>query len=178
MTRYHVAPWPTSLRLTSGVGTLATLAIAWFAAQAAPHQPGFTRTFGLAMPALVLLALCASLLTQVCSYTVEGTTLHVERPFWRTTLDLGTLQHAWVDHGLCGRSRRVYGNAGMFAFTGLFESPDLGRYRLYATDPGGLLVLRTASATFAISPQAPEAVLQDLRRHFPQATFGRPDAPL
>ncbi len=62
-------------------------------------------------------------------------------------------------------SIRLFGNGGMFSFTGLFRSPKLGRYRAYVTDPARTVTLRFADRVVVVSPSDPAAFVRDLTPH-------------
>jgi hypothetical protein len=51
---------------------------------------------------------------------------------------------------------RVFGNGGLFSFTGEFWSRKLGRFRALATDPERAVVLRWPKRTIVITPHDPQ----------------------
>ncbi|HXZ86218.1 MAG TPA: PH domain-containing protein, partial [Myxococcota bacterium] len=60
-------------------------------------------------------------------------------------------------------SMRLFGNGGLFSFTGLFQSRTLGRYRAFVTDPARAVVLRTARRVVIVSPAEPQAFVEAAR---------------
>ena len=49
-------------------------------------------------------------------------------------------------------SLKLFGNGGMFSFTGWFWSKKLGRFRAYATNLNCTVVLRWEKRTVVVSP--------------------------
>ena len=70
----------------------------------------------------------------VTGYAVEGNILNVERLFWSTRISLEGLSKAWLEPTVCKGSFRIFGNGGLYSFTGVYQNEALGRYRLFATD--------------------------------------------
>jgi hypothetical protein len=56
----------------------------------------------------------------------------------------------------------LFGNGGLFSFTGVFRSPKLGRYRAYVTDPARTVILRFAERIAVVSPEDPDAFVRDV----------------
>jgi len=59
-------------------------------------------------------------------------------------------------------SIRLFGNGGLFSFSGFFRNQALGIYRAYVTDPALTVVLVFAERTLVISPVQPEAFVKRL----------------
>lgn len=153
--KFHKAPWSTSLIVIS---SLATLLCAGISAGIIWKSRGT-----LALPALIPLALIlgAALFT-IRGYTVTANAILVRRLFWETALPLAGLQSAEFDPKAMRWSLRLFGNGGLFSFTGLFRNKLLGTYRAFVTDPKRAVVLRYESRTVVISPAAPEEFIHDL----------------
>lgn len=176
MQRFEAAPWPTSLKVVSLIGAAVLVAVGIGAARAIPHgtRVPFAETFGTFVsfvpPAIALFAL----LFVVRAYEVSPGELRVQRLLWTTRLDLAGLRRAWHDpDAMCG-SLRVFGNGGLFSFTGLYQSRSLGRYRAFVTDPKKAVVLVLPARTLVLSPAEPRALVEGLHAFFPRIESGPP----
>ena len=175
--RHHfsVAPWPKSLKVTSAVGTVLVLGVGIGAYRAIPVPTGFTHQFGLAVAMILPAVLVGSLLFMVTGYAVEGSELYVKRLLSSTCISLQGLNRVWIEPAVCKGSIRVFGNGGLFSFTGLFYSKRLGRYRLFATDISRSVVLVLPTRVVVITPAEPEAFIEHVRQSFPNVQVGPPD---
>jgi hypothetical protein len=115
-------------------------------------------------PSLILV----SLLFVVRSYSITGGHLSIGRLLWSTTIPLLGIHEAIHDPTAIKGSLRIFGNGGLFGITGLYWNKNLGRFRLFATDPKKAVVLRLHDRIVVISPEEPEAFLQELDRLFPR----------
>jgi hypothetical protein len=168
-TRFPVAPWPTALKVTSGFATLALVVAGAFAYRAIPGPVGFTHAFGLGI-ALVFPAIAVgAMLFMVTGYEVVGEDLHVDRPLWSTRIALAGLTSARHEPGICKGSLRIFGNGGMYAFTGLYQNRALGRFRLFGTDLKRAVVLSLERRVVVVTPADPQALLAYLEQLFPSA---------
>lgn len=170
--RFPVAPWTLTLKLVSVFATVALLGTAVAAYQAAPSAAGFTRSFGIGVAALPVLLLLGAFWYQVTGYAIEDDQLCVHRLLTATRIPLKGLRRAWAEPAICKGSIRVWGNGGMFAFTGLYYSKALGRYRLFATDLSRAVVLELPDRVVVLTPEDPEGFLAHLRHRFPKLETG------
>lgn len=92
----------------------------------------------------------------VRGYRVTPDAIVVRRLLWANRLPLTDLQSARHEPDAMRRSIRLFGNGGLFSFTGLFRNSALGNYRAFVTDPRLAVVLRYERRTVVISPGAPE----------------------
>lgn len=166
---FPAAPWPLSLKLVSALGSVALLAAGFAAYRAIPVPSGFTHDFGLGVALLPVALLLGSLFFIVSGYAVEGADLYIERLVSSTRISLTGLSKAWVEPAVCKGSIRVFGNGGLFSFTGWFYSKKLGRYRLFATDFSHAVVLILPQRVVVVTPADPQAFVEYLRRRFPNA---------
>jgi hypothetical protein len=143
--------------------------------RAIPVPTGFTHHFGLAAAMILPALLVGSLFFMVTGYAVEGSELYVKRLLWSTRISLRSLNRAWIEPAVCKGSIRVFGNGGLFSFTGLFYSKRLGRYRLFATDISHSVVLILPSRVVVITPAEPEAFIEHVRQSLPNVQVGPPD---
>lgn len=158
MRRFRAAPWATSLKATSFAGSAILIAVGYGIATAIPHNTRalYAEDFGMliawAPPLIGLLAL----LFVVRGYELAPGELRVQRLLWSTRVALAGLKEVRADPEAMTGSLRLFGNGGLFSFTGLFRSRTLGRYRAFVTDPKRAVVLTLARRVVVISPEDPE----------------------
>jgi hypothetical protein len=111
---------------------------------------------------LPMLVVAISVLFMVRGYVVTADEILVQRPLWNTRFERARLQSAEIDPSALRSSIRIFGNGGLFSFTGLFRSPKLGRYRAYVTDPARTVILRFADRVVVVSPADPDAFVRDV----------------
>lgn len=176
---FAVAPWPATLTLVSLLGTLVLGGVGYAAWRAIPVPDGFTHGVGMGVALVPGAVILGALLAMVRGYALDRDELQVRRLLTTTRLPLALLRAAWADPAACRDSIRVAGNGGLFSFTGWFRNPRLGRYRLLATDPRQGVVLQFQDRVVVISPAAPAAFLEHLRRLKPglQDTPPAPESP-
>jgi hypothetical protein len=115
-----------------------------------------------AAAALPLVVVVGAALFMVRGYVVTADEILVQRPLWSTRFERSRLQSATIDPDALRSSIRLFGNGGLFSFTGVFRSPKLGRYRAYVTDPARCVILRFADRVVVISPADPAAFVRDV----------------
>jgi len=169
---FRAAPWSTALKVMSLLGTVVLCAVSYAAFRAIPTPTGFTHHFGLGVALIPLVVLIASLFFVVRGYSVDARHLIVERLVTTTRIPLAGLTRAWIDPSACKGSIRVFGNGGLFSFSGWFYSKRLGRYRLFATDFRHAVVLGLPRGNVVISPAAPHAFIEHLQRVVPGLHIG------
>jgi hypothetical protein len=59
-------------------------------------------------------------------------------------------------------SFRLFGNGGMFSFTGWYRNRALGTYRAFVTDLKQTVVLRFEKKTIVLSPENPERFVSEI----------------
>lgn len=161
---FDVAPWPATLTLISLLGTVVLGGVGYAAWRAVPTPSGFTHDFGVGVALVPGAVIVGALLAMVRGYALDKDELQVRRLLTTTRLPLAGLRAAWTDPAVCRDSIRVVGNGGLFSFTGWFQNPRLGRYRLLATDLRQGVVLQFHDRVVVISPASPAAFLEHLRR--------------
>ena len=169
---FDAAPWPTSLKVLSLIGTIIVLAVSCGAYRAIPAPAGFTHDFGLVVAFIPLAALIGAVLLVVRGYTVEPRQLSVQRLLSSTTISLSGLTRVWADPGVCKGSLRIFGNGGLFSFSGWFQNERLGRYRLFATDMRNAVVLQFPARVIVVSPADPHAFVRHLHTVVPGLQIG------
>src|SRR3954471_23553961 len=127
----YKAPWSTSLIVLSAVFSVICIALA-------------LQLFlsGLAWATLFPLAIVlGGLLFTVRGYTVTRDAILVHRLLWSTRLPLSELKSAEVAPDIARGGLRLFGNGGLFSFSGLFRNRSLGTYRAFLTDLHRTVVL-------------------------------------
>lgn len=100
----------------------------------------------------------------VRGYLVTNNLLQISRLGWFTKISLATLESINYDPTAMDSSLRLFGNGGLFAFTGRFRNRKLGNYQAYATNPRLAVVLGFAEKTVVITPERPEEFVKLLTR--------------
>jgi len=157
--RFAAAPWPGFLKAISAGTTALLFIVTYFAARAIPPY-GSAHTFGIAVAALPMAIPAIALLFVVTEFEVAHNNLLIKRLLWWTPVDLTGLQRVErYPEGFKG-SLRVFGNGGLFSFTGIFWNKKLGRYRLFATDPSRFVAIFLPDRVVVVSPADPEAFIR------------------
>jgi hypothetical protein len=169
MPQFRAAPWPTSLKVISLLATAVLLVVGWAAWRVIPRgtRVPFAENVGTFVAALPPLVLVGALLFVVTGYEVGPSELRIRRLLWSTRVRLDGLSRAWADPKAMSGSLRIWGNGGLYSFTGYFQSQALGRYRAFVTDPAFAVVLARTGRTVVVSPAEPRAFLQALSLSFP-----------
>jgi len=175
--RHHfsVAPWSTGLKVTSALGTVILVGAGIGAYRAIPVPTGFTHQFGLVVALILPAILVGSLIFIVTGYEVEGTELYVKRLLSSTRISFQGLNRVWIEPAVCKGTIRVFGNGGLFSFSGWFYSRRLGRYRLFATTLSRSVVLVLPARVVVITPAEPVVFIEHVRQSLPNVQVGPPD---
>ncbi len=168
MTRqFRAAPWSALLKGVSLFSTILLGAISITVYRAAPVSSEGTQHFGLGAALLPSIVLVGSAFFIVRSYTVDSVQLSIRRLFTDTRIPLAGLRRAWADPEVVKRSIRIFGNGGLFSFSGWFYDRRLGRFRLFATDFRSVVVLQFAGRVVVVSPAEPHAFVEHLQHLIP-----------
>ena len=164
---FSVAPWTNTLKFISLFSTVLLVGIGFVAYRKFCVFTGTPLIFGRAIISLFPAILILSLLFTVTGYVVEGDCLYIERLLWSTRISLTGLSKAWPDPNVCKGSLRIFGNGGLYSFTGIYQNKTLGRYRLFATDLARSVVLVLPQSRIVITPAAPQVFVDYLHHQFP-----------
>ncbi len=163
---FPAAPWTNTLKFISLSATALLLFVGIAAWRKFSLFSGFPLVFGIGIVSVFPAIPIFSILFMVTGYGVEGKVLFVERLFWSTPVSLEGLRKVWAEPGLCRGSIRIFGNAGLYSFTGLYYKAALGRYRLFATDLSKATVLELPSRKVVITPATPQVFIDYLHSRF------------
>lgn len=153
------APWGRHLVLITSLCGVILIGISAVLLARAPENPPWMYQVGTWMP-LAIFALCA--LFSVRGYSLQDHYLIVHRPGWRTRVNLEDLQSVSHQPDATRGSIRIFGNGGLFGFTGLFRNQKLGRYRAFATDISHTVVIRLPIRTIVVTPDNPQKFVEIL----------------
>jgi len=92
----------------------------------------------------------------VRGYDVDRDQLIIERPAWKTYVDLSDLSDAEAVPGLVKSSISTWSTRGLFGFIGYGYASKIGSYRAYVTDSSKAVLLRFSSGKMlVVSPDSP-----------------------
>lgn len=167
---YFKAPWSTTLKVLTLVSSAVLLGIAvflLFLAQPLPPEESLQTWTPMGTAMFLLSIWVGSALFTIRGYVLTREALLVQRLFWRSVVPLQGLVRASADPKAMSRSLRLFGNGGLFSFSGLFTNPTLGRYRAYATNPAQAVVLELPSRPVVVTPDETSEFLSALRALHP-----------
>jgi hypothetical protein len=176
MRRFDAASWPTLLKVTSVVATALLAGAGYAVVRAIPRgtRVPFAETFGTLIAFVPPMIAFGALLYVVRGYELGRAELLIQRLLWDTKVSLEGVVRAWHDPEIMRRSLRVWGNGGLYSFTGIYQNAALGRYRAFVTAPRCAVVLELPGKKIVISPADPAAFLDGLAAWFPQVHIGGP----
>lgn len=116
---------------------------------------------------LVLVALSALFAPR--GYSVAPNELVVHRFGWASRFPLGASATAEWAPGATAGSIRTFGNGGLFGFVGRFRNGILGNYRAFATDSSRMVVVRTATIAYVVTPDDPDRFVRAVQEALPSA---------
>ena len=158
--RHYRAPWSQLLIIISVLGTAIVGAAAAMLNSRDIAGSGPV-TFGLHL--LICAVVPGAALFTVRGYRITPDAIEVQRLLWITRLPRHDFLSAETDSTAMNGALRVFGNGGLFSFTGLYRTGELGVFRAFVTDSKRAVVLRFASRVVVISPADPEAFVAELR---------------
>ena len=147
----YKAPWSTSLVVTSSVVTAVCIGVSLLLLRDG-------HTWHALLPLLIVFG---GLLFTIRGYTVTSDAILVHRLLWSTRVPLSGCTSAEVAPEMsCGI--RLFGNGGLFSFSGWFRNRALGTYRSFVTDPHRRVVLRYSERPVVVSPASPDEFVHDI----------------
>jgi hypothetical protein len=112
---------------------------------------------------LPLVIVVSSAFFIIRGYEISNDKLFVRRLIWDTEIDLDGLQSIVINPVAMKRSIRIFGNGGLFCFSGLFRNRLLGYYRAYATNPKSAVVLKLSNQVVVVTPDNPTAFAAQIK---------------
>jgi len=99
---------------------------------------------------------------------VEAGRLIVERksPWANMEIELGQLQRVEILDKLPKLTWRLFGNGGVFCFSGTFYHRNFGRFRASITTLKNLVLIVTPQKTLIISPADPQALIDFIKSQY------------
>lgn len=156
---FLAAPWSNTLVAISALVTLLLLGIVLLGLLVGPRNNPIWLGLMVVLP-IAILVLTGS--RSVQGYRVDGQQLHIQRPGWSKTIDLQSLQAAQVDPHAMDKSIRIWGNGGLFSFSGFFHNAKLGQYQAYVTDQRRTVVLTFPTRKLVLSPADPDEFVKSI----------------
>ena len=153
------APWGRELRLMTILAMVVCFGAMWIGIQLPSAHP-WAKYSAIAIPSAILLGGAGFM---VRSYTLRNGTLLIHRLGWSTRLELASLRSAEFDPNAIAGSIRLFGNGGLFSFSGWFRNQKLGKYRAFGTDLKRCVVLKFPSQTVVITPENPEKFVERIK---------------
>ena len=105
------------------------------------------------LPTIALLAIPPFFIIRGYEVDLDRQQLTIHRLGWNTTFSLNFLQAVYHDTKAMKSSIRLFGNGGLFSFTGLYRNKTLGMYRAFVNDPKYSVVLEWPDRTIVVSPE-------------------------
>lgn len=98
-------------------------------------------------------------------YELANNCLLIQHFGWSSKIELSQLVDVKIDPKAMEKSSRVWGNGGLFSFSGNYRNSRLGAFQVYATDPSRAVVLRLAERTIVVTPSGPARFVQAVIEH-------------
>lgn len=98
----------------------------------------------------------------VRGFWLRGRTLGIRRLGWTKEFDLMNLRSAQTDPDALRGSVRLFGNGGLFSFTGWYRNKKLGVYRAYVTEARRSVILRFTDKTLVVTPDETERFVSEI----------------
>jgi hypothetical protein len=156
------APWSRSLKAASVFAVVTLALVATTGLLVMPERFMLARSMMVGVPLGVL---TIAFLSVVSGYTLTATQLEIRRPLWNTVFPLVELLSVGGDAEVFKGALRLFGNGGIFSFTGFFWKRGLGCYRSFATDPARAVILKFRARTIVVTPDDPQRFIVRVRTH-------------
>ena len=154
---------------TSVLGTVVLLAEAALMLGLSFWAPWPASTIFLSTAALLVVLFVAIALLAIRGYRIEPGVLRVTRPLWASSHSLSGLHGAARDPSALRFTWMGFGNNGFFALNGWRRVEPYGWCRVLATDAANAVVLRTAKATYIVTPDRPDEFIAQVLALSPRA---------
>lgn len=173
MTHFPAAPWSPTLKLISVLSVIILLGTGIWALHLCATTSDDPMVAVLLLGGTAWGIVLISALFMVRGYTLDGQLLRVQRLLWSTTIDLHGITAVSDGTLLYPGSLRLFGNAGVLSFCGLFYNRRIGTYRAFVTNWGRAVVLERRRRPVVVSPSDPKAMAVAVQAAFPQLAASR-----
>lgn len=174
------APTDRTVRLVTGLSILLLLGVTAAVGVAASCALGPVESavaWTVALLSLAILAVCWGLAPR--GFSLEGSSLRVERPLRPVTIPLSEVREAGLlPDGATRGALRIGGSGGLFGFYGWFWNRSLGGFRMYASRAKELVRVDTVAGRFVLSPEPRDRFLEALLGRAPRAARAEASDPL
>lgn len=158
------APWSRQLKWLTALTAALLIGLHLVLYHRAPAHHTIPYQMAIWLPLAILLI---SALFAIRGYAIDGQTLWILRPGWKTRIDLAQLRSSEVQPDATRAAIRVFGNGGLFGYIGLFRNRTLGRYRAFATNMANCVVLKFPDRTLVVTPDRPQQFVAALELSVP-----------
>jgi hypothetical protein len=170
------APWGAPLALMTSVCALICLGLPVPGLMICFGSAGFLRVWGIAavpswcgllLTVVPVATLLISAIFMVRGYVLTDEELIIKRLGWSNRMDLRRLESVSNQPNILDGSIRIFGNGGLFSFTGRYRNKNLGSYRAFVTDVKKAVVLRFNDKTIVVTPDDPEKFMNEINTCVP-----------
>ncbi|MBT3983893.1 MAG: hypothetical protein HOE90_21230 [Bacteriovoracaceae bacterium] len=161
---YFKARWGNALKAISIFCTLVLLSVPIIVYVAQSAQINATTT---AVSLLSISALIGCIPFSVRGYRVETNELVILRTFHRDFIPIGEITSIEKIERLPKFTLRVFGNGGLFSFSGNYWSKGIGHFKAYVTNFDNLVMVTAAQKKMLISPDQPDELIAQVQKEMP-----------
>lgn len=112
----------------------------------------------------VLVMAFASLGFRIRGYRLAGYDLLIRFGFGSRSVSLGAISSIDSAGDVFRGSLRVFASGGLWSFLGRFESPVIGPFQSYVSDPSRVVMIATGAERLALSPEDPVRFIEEVQR--------------
>lgn len=146
--KYYGAPWSNSLIIISLVTSLICIIALFYLTISGNSFYSWPNIL-----IIFIMSFCS--FYTIRGYTLTDNAIFVHRLLWSSKISLKGLESAQYEPDAMRSSIRLFGNGGLFSFTGIFRNKKFGMYRAYVTDQRRTVVLYFHKSIVVISPDDP-----------------------
>jgi PH (Pleckstrin Homology) domain-containing protein len=134
-------------------------------------EPQSEYTFGIALTFALTLLPAITFFYRPKSYLISNDSIQVQRLAGNYRIPLSVIDKVFpASVNDMKLTIRIFGNGGMFGFTGYFRNSHFGKMRWFVTQRKHFVVIETkAHKKIVISPDEPEKLISDLNRRLHDA---------
>jgi len=163
------APWGTFLKVMTAIALIillgcSTAGILGISGILNINLAEYSLLWIIAMIGIPALTVILTLFFIIRKYEIQDNKLLIYRLGWKKVIDLSNLETAEFDPKAVKGSIRLFGNGGLFAFSGIYRNKKLGNYRIFATDFKKSVVLKTKEKIYIVTPENPENFVEKVKQ--------------